>query len=148
MELIYFFKKLNYFSIVLNIYYIMSKSQENNKNIIFIEYDIPLINYNGILSGDIKNITTNFINALKSIIVSKHLDCSYYIQKDMDNNIPSPFSNSNTINNIIPGIIYDFVEKNKSKYIFKIRFISNSKNINFFDTKENPTYDINLIKLN
>lgn len=131
----------------MNIYYIMIKSQENNKNNIFIEYDIPLINYNGILSGDIKDITTNFINAINSVIVSKHLDCSYYIQKDMEDNLPSPFSNSNTINNIIPGIVFEFIKNNNNDCTFKIRFISNFKNNNIFNIKENPTYDINLIKL-
>ena len=125
----------------------MNNQQTNNQNDILMEYYIPLINYNGILSGNIEDITTNFINVINSVIVSKHLDCSYYIQEDNYDNLPSPFSNSNTIKNIIPVIIFDFVKNNNDNCTFKIRFISNLKKINIFDTKENPTYDINLIKL-
>ena len=119
----------------------------NFKKLIEIQYDIPSLNYNGMMCGEIKNICDDFINMIEDQIISKHSDLQYYVQGEYGDYLPSPFSNSNTINFTIQNIFYNLVCYNKKKYIFKIRFYSNSSKFDFFDTQKFPTYsvEINLI---
>ena len=59
-----------------------------------IKYNIPLINFKGYLNDTIYNVTSNLINILQTKIISKHTDCDYYIHGDINDHLPSPFSNS------------------------------------------------------
>ena len=92
------------------------------KENINIEYNIPQINLHGKMNGDINCLSKNLVNFISAELVSKHPDCEYYIQGEFDDYMPSPFSNSNTIQFIIPNILYNLVTSNRDKYIFKIRF--------------------------
>ena len=94
----------------------------SNDKKINIKYNIPLINYKGTLNGTIDDVISNFINILQSKIISKHTDCAYYIHGDINDRLPSPFSNSNTVRFIIPNIFYEIVTNNKNEYTLKIRF--------------------------
>lgn len=122
-------------------------SHSNDKKI-NIKYNIPLISYSGTFNGTIDDVTSNLINILQSKIISKHPDCEYYIHGDINDHLPSPFSNSNTIRFIIPNIFYEIVTNNKNEYTLKIRFFSNSKKFDFFDTIKYPTYVVEIINLN
>ena len=119
----------------------------SNDKKINIKYNIPLINYKGTLNGTVDDVTSNLINILQSKIISKHTDCEYYIHGDINDHLPSPFSNSNTIRFIIPNIFYEIVTNNKNEYILKIRFFSNSKKFDFFDNQKYPTYSVEIINL-
>tara|TARA_B100001121_G_scaffold304654_1_gene320560 strand:+ start:2711 stop:3115 length:405 start_codon:yes stop_codon:yes gene_type:complete len=113
-----------------------------------IRYNIPLINYKGTLNDTIYNVTSNLINILQTKIISKHTDCDYYIHGDINDHLPSPFSNSNTIKFIIPNILYEIITNDRDEYTLKIRFFPNSKKFDFFDYNKYPTYSVEIINLN
>jgi hypothetical protein len=121
-------------------------STQNNQ--IDIEYKISKINYNGIMSGKLNEVINNFKDVINSQIISKHKGLQYYIQEEREDNLPSPYSNSNTINFIIPNIINYISKKNKKKYNFKIRIFSNTREFVFYDEIKYPTYEIEIINLN
>ena len=102
----------------------LPKYTEKNifKNDIDIEYKIPLIDYNGMMYGDIKTVCNNFINMIEEQIISKHTDLEYYIQGEYGDYLPSPFSHSNTVRFIVENIFYNLSSYDKKKYVFKIRF--------------------------
>ena len=126
----------------------INQTISNINSNIDIEYNIPLIKFNGLMGGTIKEVTDKFINMIEAELISKHPDCTYYIYGESDDYMPSPFSNSNTIKFIVPNIFYNIVTSNRNKFIFKIRIFSNSKKFDFFDTVKYPTYVVEIINLN
>ena len=121
-----------------------------NKKIddIDIEYSITGINYEGMMGGNIKEVTNNFIDMIKTNLIDKHPECDYYIQGEFGDYLPSPFSSANYVNYMIPSILHNFIFSEQKKYVLNIRFYSNCKDFNYFDTKKYPTYTINIHKLN
>lgn len=128
---------------------VVTSDFSNNKTIfIDIEYNINKINYNGIMGGEIKDVIKNLKDVINTQIISKNTEFGYYIQGEYDDYMPSPFSHSNSLDYIIPSILYNIVTYNKKKIIFKICFFSTSKQFNFFDINKYPIYDIEIINLN
>ena len=125
----------------------ISNTNINNDNI-DIEYNIPSINYNGIMGGDINEVINNFKNMINSEIINNYSDYNYYIQEESNDFLPSPFSHSNTVNCVVPNILHNIANYNKDKLTLKIRFYPESKNFDFFDNKKNPTFMIEIINLN
>jgi len=124
-----------------------NKVNIDNTNI-DIEYNIPHINFNGMMSGSVNDVIENFINMIETKLINKYVDYNYYIHADINDNLPSPFSNSNTIKLTIPSIFYDIIKLKIHNYIFNIKFFPNTDKINFFDNKSILTYSIEIINLN
>jgi hypothetical protein len=120
----------------------------NENCYIDIEYIVTEINYEGMMSGNINEVSINFIDMIKKKLIDKHTDCDYYIQGEYGDYLPSPFSMANYVDYMIPSILKNFIYSNHKKYVLNIRFYSNNKEFNYFDTKKYPTYTINISKLN
>jgi hypothetical protein len=131
---------------ILNIYNNSSNNPSNNKY--YILYNIHSLNYNGIISGNVNKVTNNLKNMINSKIIDKYHDYNYYIQEDYNDNIPSLFSNSNSVNCVVPNILHNIAKYNKKNITLKIRFYPKSKNYNFFDNKKNITITIEINNLN
>lgn len=121
-----------------------------NKKIgdIDIEYSVSGINYDGMMCGTIKEVSSNFIDMVKKILIDKHQNCDYYIQGEFGDYLPSPFSTSNYVDYMVPSILQNFIYSQQKKYVLNIRFYSNNKDFNYFDTKKYPMYTIKICKLN
>ena len=124
----------------------LSKHTDKSTNL-EIKCNIPLIKYSEKIGGDIKEVINKLIRIIYSEIISKQLEYDYYIEGQYGDYLPSPFSNSNTIDFIVPHILYDMFTYKNSTYTFNMRFFSNTKKFDFFESKNNPIYVIEIINL-
>ena len=115
--------------------YTVKEKKNIFKNDIDIEYKIPLIDYNGMMYGDIKTVCNNFINMIEEQIISKHTDLEYYIQGEYDDYLPSPFSHSNTVRFIVENIFYNLSSYDKKNMYLKLDFFQIKESLNFLIKK-------------
>ena len=127
---------------------VKSNLSNHKTNLINIKYTINKINYSGIIEGEIKDVIKNLKDVINTQIISKKTELDYYIREEYGDYMPSPFSHSNSLDYIIPSILYNIQTYNKKKIIFKICFFSNSKQFYFLDINKYPIYDIEIINLN
>lgn len=120
----------------------------NNIDEIDIEYSISGINYEGMMCGNIKEITNNFIDIIKENLIEKHKDLDYYIQGEYGDYLPSPFSSANYVDYMIPSVLLNFIYSKLKEYKINIRFYSNNKDFNYLNINKYPTYCIKIHKLN
>jgi hypothetical protein len=122
--------------------------QSKQDNLFDIKYCISRINMNGMIGDNPSKITNKIIDIINQNIISKHKhpEYCYYIYSSDDEILPSPFSHSNYVENMIPYMLDNFLYTDKQKYNISIRFYSN-KHFDSFDTEKFPTYTINFSKI-
>ena len=119
-----------------------------NLNKVNIKCIIKDLNFDKILTGEITQVSDNLIKILNDKIIFKYDKYNYYIEGEYGDYLPSPFSNANTVNFIIPNILYNILNYNTQNSIINIKFYSNSKKFDFFDNTNYPSINIKIINLN
>jgi hypothetical protein len=123
--------------------------KENNINIIndicncpsspYKYIDFVTINNSEIIFGTVDEIINKILNKFKEYINFSN----YYLSTDDENyNLPSPFSNGNNINNIIPFFVTSLFKNNIKDLKININKIPDT--INFEDTPDNSIKIVNL----
>lgn len=116
------------------------------KQFVDIEYSISRIDMDGMIGDNPDKIINKIIDIINQNIINKHPEYCYYIYSSDNHILPSPFSHSNYVENMIPYMLSEFLYTDKQNYNISIRFYSN-KHFNFFDTEKFPTYNINFSKI-
>ena len=107
------------------------------KDFFDIEYNISRINMNGMIGDNPDKIIHKIIDIINQNIISKHPEYCYYIYSPDDEVLPSPFSHSNYVENMIQYMLRNFLYVDKQDYNISIRFYSNKhlqlRKIQFFE---------------
>lgn len=95
------------------------------------------------IDGTNNEIITKCIEIINTNITRPNMN--YYIQ--LNGQCESPFSNSNNVEHLIPNILLKFMHSNVSDIDIKIRFYSNDRSFDPFETSLFPRYTLKIKKL-